>query len=106
MRRRHRRRRRSADRSWPGREISCESPNETGAGKHRPPARSTIGTVLLSRERQRLHGNMHLALGLAGEFYLAVDQGEDRMVAAEAHVGAGMPLGAALTDQDVAGNDC
>jgi hypothetical protein len=78
---------------------------------HRPPFAGKMGSVLLGGEWQRLrrslglHGDMHLALGLAGEFHLAVNKGEDRVVAAETHIGARIPLGAALTDQDVAGND-
>src|SRR4051812_10212889 len=76
-----------------------------GPAMHRPPNRRQMGSMLLSGEWQRLHGDMHLALGLAGEFHLAVDQGEDRVVTAEADIGAGIPLGAALTHQDVAGND-
>ncbi len=36
---------------------------------------------------------------------MAVDDGEDRVVAAEAHVGAGLPARAALADDDVAGDD-
>jgi len=48
---------------------------------------------------------MHLALGPARELHVAVDQSKDGVVAAKAYIGAGIPLGAALTDQDVAGDN-
>src|SRR4051812_32571152 len=80
-----------------------------GPAMHRPPNRRQMGSMLLGGERQRLrdlglYGDMHAAFGLAGEFHLAVDQGEDRVVAAKADIGAGIPLGAALAHQDVASN--
>ena len=45
------------------------------------------------------------ATGLGGEFHRALNQGEQGMVAAQADVVARMPLGAALTHDDVAGQD-
>src|SRR5271165_2179284 len=79
---------------------------------HRPPiTRKTVGSVLLGCERRRLrrsvglHRDMHLALGLTSEFHLAVDQGEDRVVTAQADVAARIPLSASLTNQDVARDD-
>ena len=50
-----------------------------------------------------VHANL-LAVGAhALELHLAVDEGEQGIIGAAAHVGAGMDLGAALLDQDVAG---
>src|SRR5690606_2483566 len=46
-----------------------------------------------------------LAAGLGGKAHLAVDQCEDRVVLAQAHIGAGVPFGAALAHDDVAGDD-
>ena len=51
------------------------------------------------------HRDMHLALRLTGEFHLAVDQGEDRVVTAQADVVARIPLSASLTNQNVARDD-
>ena len=59
-------------------------------------------------------GNVRLARGglrdiyaasFAVEIDTAVNQGENRMVASQAHVLSGVPLGSALSDNDVAGND-
>jgi hypothetical protein len=78
---------------------------------HQPPITRKKGTVLLGCERRRLrrcvgfHRDMHLALRLTGESHLAVDQGEDRVVTAEADVVARIPLSASLTNQDVARDD-
>src|ERR1700733_1419970 len=48
---------------------------------------------------------MHAAFRFTGELHPPVDQGENGMIAAEADVASGIPLGAALTHQDVAGDD-
>src|SRR3954453_607838 len=58
---------------------------------------------LLGGFRHRLHRDVDLAFGLALELHVAIDQGEDRVVAAEADIGAGPDLGPALPDDDVAG---
>src|ERR1700678_4477145 len=41
----------------------------------------------------------------AVEFHVAIDEGENGVVAAEADVAAGEEFGAALADDDIAGND-
>lgn len=46
-----------------------------------------------------------LAVGFSLEFYAARDDGKDRVVEADVHASAGMELGAALTHDDVAGNN-
>ena len=54
-------------------------------------------------ERDR-SDDVHLAVGLV-ELDGAVAQGEQRPIAADAHALAGVMLGAALTDDDAAGED-
>ena len=39
------------------------------------------------------------------KLHLAIHQGEEGIVATDAHIGAGMDMGTALPDQDVAGQD-
>ena len=39
------------------------------------------------------------------EFHAAIDEGEDGVIAAETDVAAGQELGAALADDDIAGDD-
>src|SRR3954466_3963526 len=75
-------------------------------GRHRQTPRPAPDreAALFSSDRQWLHRDMHLALRPAGERHRAVDQRKDGVVAAEADILARMPLGAALADQDVAGN--
>ena len=55
--------------------------------------------------RDRIHAALGLLLALALEADHAVHQGEQGVVAADAAVGAGMNVGAALTVQDVARQD-
>src|SRR6185437_14465231 len=69
----------------------------------RPPSRYAQWVPALLRSgRQRSDGHMDFALRAAGELHLAIHQGKDRVVAAEADIGAGVPFGAALADEDVA----
>src|SRR5665213_443635 len=51
--------------------------------------------------RRRNHGHVHLVARFATKLDRAVDQREDRVIAAQSDIGAGMPFGAALADQDV-----
>ena len=48
---------------------------------------------------------MNAVVGFALELHVTVYQRENRVVAAETDIGAGLPTGAALADDDVAGND-
>ena len=52
-----------------------------------------------------LHGHVNPPLRLALELHVPIDDGEDRVIAAEADVGARLPAGAALAEDDVAGDD-
>ena len=45
------------------------------------------------------------AASFAVEIDTAVNQGENRMIASQAHVLSGVPLGSALPDNYIAGND-
>src|SRR5207244_3372222 len=54
------------------------------------------------RLRDRIDRHIDAALGRGVETHLAGGQGENGVVAAQAHVLAGMPLGAALTHNNVA----
>src|SRR5690554_854184 len=53
----------------------------------------------------RVDRNKHLRVRAGAERHIAVDQGVDGVILAQTNAGAGVPLGAALTDDDVAGND-
>src|SRR5689334_915490 len=55
--------------------------------------------------RRRMHVHLDLAARAGAEGDDAVGGGEQRVVAADAHVLAGVHLGAALADQDVARQD-
>src|ERR1700690_2756606 len=68
-------------------------------------ARGRPRRLLGCHRRWRHNRDVHLVVCLAAELHGAVDQREDRVVAAESDIGAGVPLRAALADQDVAGND-
>src|SRR5580658_4257647 len=76
-----------------------------GAGAPMILARGRPRGLLGCQGRWRHDGNVDLVTRPAAEFYRAVHQGEDRVVAAQSDVGAGVPLRAALADQDVAGDD-
>src|SRR5271166_3464600 len=77
-----------------------------GAGWRRPPDQTVTGRgALFGGGRQRAHGDLHAVVGAALERHVAVDERKDRVVAAEADIGAGLHLGAALAHDDVAGND-
>src|SRR5271166_2915291 len=76
----------------------------TGAGWRRPPRTTQAGGALLGGHRQRSDRHVHASLGLAGELHVPIDQRKDRVVPAKADMLARLPLGAALTQDDVAGN--
>src|SRR5690606_5786259 len=59
----------------------------------------------LFRGLGRLDGDEAPVARLGREGHSAVDQREDRVILAQAHTRARMPLGAALADDDVAGDD-
>ena len=70
--------------------------------------RVTPGWALLGGDGQRDggcggDGDLHPALGPVLELHVALDQGEDGVVLAEPDVAARLHLGAALADDDVAG---
>ena len=48
---------------------------------------------------------MHAAFAARGELHVAVGEGEQGVIPADADAGAGLHLGAALADDDVAGDD-
>src|SRR5262245_26552754 len=76
----------------------CGSAGSMGAGRPRE------STVLLSRSlRHRQNRYEHPALGFGTELDATVDEREQRMVLGQAYIGARVPLGAALTRDDVAG---
>ena len=56
-------------------------------------------------DRRREHVHLDLAAGALAERHDAVGGGEQGVVAADADILAGIHLGAALTDQDVARQD-
>src|SRR4249919_3165385 len=64
-----------------------------------------FGSHLFGRCRRREHVHLDLAAGPLAERDDAVDGGEEGVVAADADILAGVHLGAALTDQDVARQD-
>ena len=81
------------------------APTENGGRLAPTPARYANGSgALFGGSRQRCDGDMHAVIRPALELHLAVDQREDRVVAAEADIGARLPLGAALAEDDVAGD--
>ena len=49
--------------------------------------------------------DVHAVIGFALELHAAIDHGEDGVILAEADIGARLPPGAALADDDVAGDD-
>lgn len=51
----------------------------------------------------RLGDDVHAA-GILVEFHAAIDESEERVIAADADAGAGAEFRAALADEDVAGN--
>src|SRR5204862_2667593 len=53
----------------------------------------------------RLDADLVLLLALVLELHHPIHEREDRVIRAHADVAAGMPLGAVLTDDDVAGDD-
>ena len=77
-----------------------------------PPVRTDTGgshygsTVLLGRGlRHRKDGDEHAAFGFGIELHATVDESEQGVVLADADVLAGMPFGAALARQNIAGDD-
>lgn len=54
---------------------------------------------------RRINADLEPRAVLVLELHNAVDESVDREVSSQADIAAGMPLGAALTDDDVAGND-
>src|SRR5579883_2282400 len=83
-----------------------DSGNEKG--ERRPfPLRNPVGWERLfgGQCRRRVHAHLDLALRAGAEGDHAVRRGEQGVVAADADVGARVHLGAALADQDVAGED-
>src|SRR5690349_3156121 len=66
------------------------------------------GAPLLGGRRHAFrfgHGHVGPAEHGLAELHLTLDQGEQGVVLADADIGAGMELRAALTDDDVAGDD-
>src|SRR5262245_40885682 len=116
---------RSSWRQRPSRRRGAQTPPhrpcETGAGavalsrawpcltSARSAACFTVPQVLLDACRgllgggPGLDGNVGAPVALGGELNAAFRQREQRMVRTHADIGAGMPLGAALARQDVAG---
>ncbi len=62
-------------------------------------------TGLFCGFRFRGHGYEYAAVGLRTEVHVTCGQCENRVVLADANIGAGMPLGSALTQNNVARND-
>ncbi|CUX35255.1 hypothetical protein AGR5A_Cc70242 [Agrobacterium genomosp. 5 str. CFBP 6626] len=62
-------------------------------------------TGLFCGFRFRSHGYEHAAVGLRAEVHVTCGQCENRVVLADADIGARMPLRAALTQNNVAWND-
>lgn len=62
-------------------------------------------TGLFCGFRFRCHGYEYAAIGLRTEVHVTCGQCENRVVLAHANIGAGMPLRAALTQNNVAWND-
>src|SRR4051794_37504936 len=61
-------------------------------------------TVLLGRGlRHRKDGDVHAAFRFGIELHAAIDLGEQSVILAYAYVQAGMPLGAALARENIAG---
>ena len=54
--------------------------------------------ALFGGGRQRGDGNLHTIVGAGLELHVAFDEGENRVVAAEADIVARLHLGAALAD--------
>src|SRR5690606_4399799 len=63
------------------------------------------GNRLFGGFRERFDRHIGAAASPRAERHGAVDKGEDRMVAPEPDAGAGAPFGAALADEDVAGEN-
>jgi len=61
--------------------------------------------ALLSSCRHRDNGHKGASVGTGAEFHVTFGCCEDGVVLADADIVAGVPLGAALADDDVAGND-
>jgi hypothetical protein len=69
------------------------------------PADQTGSTVLLGRSlRHRNNGYVGAAFGFGVEFNATVTESEQSVILTHSDVGAGMPLGTALTRKNVAGN--
>jgi hypothetical protein len=58
----------------------------------------------IRRKRGGVDRDLHAAFGAGLELHGAVDQREDGVVATDADIAAGLHLGAALADDDVAGD--
>src|SRR5690606_35188486 len=69
-----------------------------------PPA-TLMAPDLFRRRGLRLDGDRGAAVAGGMERHRAFDQREQRVVLADADIAAGMPFGAALADDDVAGDD-
>src|SRR3954447_18172560 len=81
---------------------------ETEKGERRPfPLCNPVGWERLfgGQCRRRDHVHLDLALRAGAEGDHAVGGGEQGVVAADAYIGARIHLGAALADQDVAGEN-
>src|SRR5687768_14137067 len=65
--------------------------------------RAGVSAPRRSHSVARLHRNVGAAAAAVLEIHAAVGLGEQSMVLADADIGAGVELGAALADQDVAG---
>src|SRR3954454_22588119 len=100
------------DRALPGHagpKRRAPAPRGTGAGAIRQPCGRLLGGLGLGRGRfgrgcRRLDRDVG-ALAALAEADLALGHGVDRVVAAHADVGAGVPFRAALADDDVARDD-
>src|SRR5580704_11279586 len=65
-----------------------------------------VTAVLLGRSlRHRNDRYVDAAFCFGTELNLSISQREQRMILAETHILAGMPLGAALAREDIAGHD-
>ena len=62
-------------------------------------------TLFSGFRRHRVDGNECAAVALGLELHVAIDFREDRMINAKPDIAARMPLGAALTAQNIARDD-